>query len=82
MLLIVALVGLPLPIVNRLAGGEELPEFVVWVSTHPNSQARSEKVIEFSQEEDKVYKRVWNGETWNKLKTGMMAMETAIERNF
>ena len=62
----------------RLDKEENMPGFMVWVSTHPDSKARSEKVIDLSRREHKAYKQVLNIEEWKKLKAEISVAEESF----
>lgn len=52
----------------RLSEEEQLPSMAEWISTHPDSKQRSEKIIDLAKEEEVVYEQVLDTEVWGKLK--------------
>jgi len=60
---------------QRLGEEESMPGFAVWISTHPDSKARSEKVIDMSGEEHRAYNQILSIDEWNRLKTSIASIE-------
>ncbi len=56
----------------RIDKEEDMPDFAVWISTHPDSKARAEKVINLSQGQHTAYKRLLGVGEWERLKANLL----------
>lgn len=59
---------------QRLGEEESIPEIAIWISTHPDSKVRSEKVTDMYRGEHKAYNQILSTDEWNKLKTGIASI--------
>ncbi|MBM3412137.1 MAG: M48 family metallopeptidase [Bacteroidetes bacterium] len=46
----------------------EATKYLTWISTHPDSKARAEYIIEYSKGKESAYKPILANDTWEKLK--------------
>lgn len=48
-----------------------IPEYLTWVSSHPESKERAKYVVEYSKQKDADYKTIISTKTWEELKNNL-----------
>jgi predicted Zn-dependent protease len=48
--------------------GDEVSNYLSWISTHPDSKERAKEIIEISKNRDRNNRPVLSSKTWNELK--------------